>query len=123
MASIKVIRSNIATIDNAGDISLGDVTVSTAAPAAGTIVPDVDERTNGIVIPAGKLMVKVLNMGFVEDGDNEENITVNGDVIQPGSPAVEFVAQLDPVGDVFKFTPEVTIVNNNGSRIRIITQE
>ncbi len=123
MASIRLIRSNIAAIDNAGSVSLGDVTVSTAAPTAGNIIPNVDERTDGVVVPAGKLKVRVLNMGFVEDGDNEVAITVNGAPVQPGSESIPFEAKHDPVTEVFKYTPIITIVNDNGARIRIITEE
>lgn len=108
---------------NAASVSLSGVSVSTTPPTAGNIVPGVDERTDGTTVPAGKLDVKVLNMGFVEDGDNEETITVNGEPVQPGAPPAHFFAILDPVTNVFKRTPEITIVNANGSRIRIITQE
>jgi len=108
---------------NAASVSLSGVSVSTTPPTAGNIVSVVDERTDGIVIPAGKLRVRVLNMGFVEDGDQEKDITVNGDIVQPGSESVPIEAILDPVNNVFKFTPIVTIINNEGSRIRIITEE
>ena len=108
---------------NAASVSLSDVSVSTTPPTASSIVPGIDERTDGTVVPAGKLSVRVLNMGFVEDGDQEADITVNGGIVQPGSESVPIVAILDPVTNLFKYTPPVTIVNNGGSRIRIITQE
>lgn len=108
---------------NPSSVSLSGVTVSTTAPTAGNIVAAVDERTDGVVVPAGKLSVKVLNMGFVEDGDNEVAITVNGEPVQPGAPPLPFEATLDPVNNIFKLTPVITIVNDNGARIRIITEE
>ncbi len=108
---------------NSASVSLSGVTVSTAPPTVGAIIPGIDERTDGVVVPAGKLKVRVLNMGFVEDGDQEEDITVNGEVVQPGSESVPFEATLDPVNNEFKRTPEITIVNDLGSRIRIITHE
>jgi|GEM_PF-6487843 len=124
MASIKLIRSNIATIDNAADISLGDVTVSTTAPTASNIIPGFDERTDSPpAIAAGKLRVAIYNMGFVEDGDNEVTIDVNGEPLQPYAPPMVFEAQLDPVNNIFKYTPAITVDNSGGARIRIITQE
>lgn len=108
---------------NAASVSLSGVSVSTTPPTAGNTVAAVDERTDGTVIPAGKLRVRVLNMGFVEDGDQEADITVNGDIVQPGSESVPILAILDPVNNIFKYTPMVTIINNGGSRIRIITEE
>ncbi len=106
------------------DVSLNGVTVNTATPTASNITPGYDERTDSPpAIAAGKLRVAIYNMGFVEDGDNEVTIDVNGEPLQPYAPPIIFEAQLDPVTNVFKYTPAITIDNSGGARIRIITQE
>lgn len=109
---------------NPASVSLSGVSVSTTPPTSGNIVATTDERTDSPpVIAAGKLRVAIYNMGFVEDGDNEVTIDVNGGPLQPYAPPMEFKAQLDPVNNEFKYTPAITIDNSGGARIRIITQE
>lgn len=109
---------------NTSTVNTGDLNVSTTPPTSGNIVPGYDERTDSPPdIAAGKLRVAIYNMGFVEDGDNEVTIDVNGEPLQPYAPPIVFEAQLDPVTNVFKYTPAITIDNSGGARIRIITQE
>ena len=109
---------------NPGDVDLSGSSISTTPATAGNTVIDTDERTDTPpVIPAGKLKVQIYNLGFVLAGDEEEPITVNGDELQPNSPPMIFEAKYDHVSNVFKYTPAITIVNSNGARIRIITEE
>lgn len=103
-------------------VSVGSVSIT--PPTTGTQDGVVSETTSGATVTAGKLVVKITNMGFVQAGDTNSIIQVNGNDLSPNPQApVTFSAELDPVANVFKFTEEITITNTLGSRVRIETIE
>lgn len=109
---------------NPAAVSLSGVSVSTTPPTAGTATIAVNEFiSTPVSVATGKARVTVLNMGFVESGDEEEPITVNGINLQPGAPALVFEEVFDRVNNVLKKVPAITIVNAGGSRVRVTTEE
>lgn len=105
-------------------INLSGITVDITPPTQELQDSVVVESNGGSVIPSGKLKVVITNMGFVLPGDTNSVITVNGSDLSPNPQApVIFTAELDPVSNVFKTTEEITILNPNGSRVRVETTE
>ena len=102
-------------------VSVGSVTITPPTEVTGTA--GFEEITTGTVVAAGKLRVEIRNMGFVQAGDANEDITVNGNVMSPGSAPLIFDAALQAADEEFKLLPAFTIVNALGSRVRITTFE
>ena len=98
-------------------ISTGDITVDITPPVAGTLVVTTLETTGAFAIPAGCLWVNIRNAGFVQDGDLEEEATVDGSSWSVGREE-KFEAFLDQVLGVYKRLPAIA-GNGNGSRVFI----
>jgi hypothetical protein len=96
-------------------ISTGEITVSLTPPSAGSTTISTGETTGVFNIPAGCYWVRIRNAGFVQDGDQEEEATINGGSWSVGREEF-FQATLDEVAGVYKKLPAIAI-NGNGSRV------
>jgi len=88
---------------NPSSVSLGDVSVSTAAFTSGTQTNDFQSVEAGTYnVASGKYKVSVYNDGLM-------NITVNGDTVKPSS---EWIAEAvsNTQTKKFEYTPAVVIV-------------
>lgn len=98
-------------------VNTGDITVDPTPPAAGTLTIETLETTGSFTIPAGCLWAKIRNAGFVQDGDLEVEITVDGQSWSVGREEI-LQAWLDEVAQVYKRLPEIS-GDGNGSRVFI----
>lgn len=96
-------------------ISTGDIEVTIEPPVAGSTTIVTGETVGVFNIPANCYWVRIRNAGFVQDGDAEEEATINGGSWSVGREEF-FQATLDEVAGVYKLLPAIAI-NGNGSRV------
>jgi hypothetical protein len=77
---------------------------------AGELTITSGETLTDFTRPAGALKLRVINAG-PGGGGTADTATVNGASLFPGNELI-FEARLDPVTNVFKYLPEMTIVTN-----------
>ena len=94
-------------------INVGEININ--PPAAGSTNVTSLETTGAFAIPAGCYWVRIRNAGFVQDGDQEEEATVNGQSWSVGREET-FNAVFDESANVYKKLPAFN-GNGNGSRI------
>ena len=103
---IQIFRSQIPLIDAQGDISLGDVNVTTPTREYNNITTP--EETGAFNIPAGALYVKITNAGTGSGGGVPNTATVNGNDFSVGR-TEDWEADSLPA----------FIINGNGSLMQI----
>lgn len=104
-------------------VNIGSVNITPPIEVTGSAVVSEVTDINPPVIAAGKLRVEITNLGFVQAGDGNGAITINGGTVSPGPNPVVFEAQLHAADEEFATTPNITIVNPTGARVRIETFE
>ena len=107
-------------------IETGDISVEVTPPTAATMDPVVFEQNTNASIAAGKRSVQIYNLGFVQDGDQENDISVTLPsgvaTISPKSEAFTILAYVDQVSNIQYNTPAISIVAN-GARYRVVVLE
>lgn len=96
---------HVTSIPAGGSGSSGSTT-----PDAGTLTITSGETTSDFSRTAGALKLVITNAGIGSAG-TATTATVNGANLFPGD-KMELVAVLDPVNNVFKTLPAVTVVTN-----------
>ena len=86
---------------------------SGTTPTADTLTIASAETTTDFNRTAGALKFKITNAGPAAGG-SAATATVNGANLFPGD-SLEFEAKLDPVNNVFKTLPAMTIVTNGAT--------
>lgn len=89
---------------------------STPTAATATIYA-LNFNTGTQSLPAGCRKVTIYNMGFVNDGDEPGDVTVNGNTLPVGG-TYTFEEYLDPVANVYRTLPAFSIVST-GSRVLV----
>lgn len=89
---------------------------STPTAAAATVYA-LNFNTGTQNLPAGCRRVSIYNMGFVNDGDNPGDVTVNGNTLPVGG-TYTFEEYLDPVANEYRTLPAFAIVST-GSRVLV----
>jgi hypothetical protein len=82
-------------------------------PTADTLTITSGENTTDFNRTAGALKFKITNAGPAAGG-TADTATVNGANLFPGD-SLEFEAKLDPVNNLFKTLPAMTIVTNGAT--------
>jgi len=100
-------------------VNIGSVVITPPTPVEGTV--ETREVTANDLLPAGLLKVEITNLGFVQAGDTNNIIQVDGNDVSPGTPAVVFEATLKPSSNEWITLPAITITNPLGSRVRVTT--
>lgn len=98
-------------------ITTGAITVSSTPPTEEAQAVDSGELVTGTkVIAAGAKWIEIENVGYVNDGDNSGDVTVNGATWSVGRQD-RFEEKSDAQNNRVKTLPEITIIST-GSRVR-----
>jgi hypothetical protein len=107
-------------------ITTGDITVDITPPTIATMDPVVFEQNTNASIAAGKRSVRIYNLGFVQSGDQENDIIVTlpsgTATISPKSDPFTIEAYVNQNSNIQYNTPAITITSN-GSRFQVVILE
>jgi hypothetical protein len=98
-------------------LSVEEVTVEITPPTESSLSITTIETTGAISVPAGARWAQIRNAGFVQDGDDEANATIQGQSWSPGREE-RWEAFLDQANNELLLLPAIT-GNGNGSRVFI----